>query len=164
MSVFAVGALALASLVLFMPAYTLAVSKYNTSEKHLVALEKKYGEAGQEKELIAQIRDINNKILLLLSGDATARLTLSQTITSILNIRGNAIKIFAFTYETIANQERIVLTGTANDRDGLANFVETLKRNPTFTNVTIPISSYVKSENIDFSIVIERNSKTPAKK
>ncbi|MFZ2303914.1 MAG: hypothetical protein WAV98_03980, partial [Minisyncoccia bacterium] len=80
-SVFAVGALALASLVLFMPAYTLAVSKYNTSEKHLVALEKKYGEAGQEKELIAQIRDINNKILLLLSGDATARLTLSQTIT-----------------------------------------------------------------------------------
>lgn len=163
-SFFAIGALAVASSVLFAPAYILAVSKHNSSEAQLAVLEEKYGGAGQEKELGVQIREINTKILLLLSGDTSARLTPSQAVESIISLKGNKIKISSFTYEAIASQERIVLTGTASDRDSLANFVETLKKDPTFTSATIPISSYVKSENIDFSIVIERKSKAPAKK
>ncbi len=163
-SFFAIGAIAAASLVLLAPAYILAVTKNNTVEEQLAVLEKKYGGAGQEKELSAQIREINNKILLLLSGDATDRLVPSQAVAKILSLKGSSIKIIAFTYETMANQERVVLTGTASDRDSLASFVETLKKDPTFTSATMPISSYVKSENIDFSIVIERKSKTPAKK
>ena len=163
-SFFGISALAVASSVLFAPAYILAVSKHNSSEAQLAELKKKYGGAEQEKELGAQIREINTKILLLLSGDTSERHTPSQAVASILSLKGNEIKISAFTYEAMASQERVVLTGTASDRDNLANFVEILKKDPTFTSVTMPISSYVKSENIDFSIVIERKSKVPSKK
>src|SRR3989344_3290884 len=131
-SFFAIGALSVASAVLFAPAYILAVSKHNSSEEQFAVLEKKYGGAEQEKELGAQIREINTKILLLLSGDTTARLTPSQAVANILGLKGNEIKIVAFTYEAMASQERIVLTGTASNRDSLANFVEILKKDPTY--------------------------------
>ncbi len=163
-SIFAVGALAIASAVLLFPAYMLAISKNNASNEQLSGLEKKYGDSSQEKELGAQIRDINTKILLLLSGETTDKLTPSQTVANIINLKGSDIKISSLMYETMTSQERVVLTGTASDRDSLALFVETLKKDPTFTSVSMPISSYVKSENIDFSIVIERKAKTPAKK
>lgn len=163
-SIFAIGAVAVAGAVLLVPAYLLAVSKHSASNDQLSALEKKYGDSAQEKDLGAQIREVNTKILLLLSGDTTDKLTPSQAVAKIISLKSSDIKISSLSYETTANQERIVLTGTARDRDSLANFVDTLKKDPTFTSVTMPISSYVKSENIDFSIVVERKSKTPAKK
>ena len=163
-SVFAVSSIAIASAVLLAPAYVLSISKYNAAEKQHAVLEGKYGGTGQEKDIGAQIRDINTRVLLLLSGDTTARLFPSQAVSKILSLKGNKIKIFSFSYETTENQERIVLTGTATNRDSLANFIETLKKDPTFTSVTLPISSYVKSENIDFSIVAERKAKSSAKK
>ena len=64
-SIFALGSLVLASLVLLAPSYILSVTKFNSAEKQLVTLEAKYGNAGQEKEIGAQIRDINTKISLL---------------------------------------------------------------------------------------------------
>lgn len=163
-SIFAIGAVAVAGAVLLVPAYLLAVSKHGASNDQLSALEKKYGDSAQEKELGAQIREVNTKILLLLSGGTTDKLTPSQAIANIISLKSSDIKISSLTYEATANQERIVLTGAASDRDSLAGFVETIKKNPTFTSVTMPISSYVKSENIDYSIVIERKPKTPAKK
>lgn len=163
-SIFAIGSLVLASIVLLAPSYLLASLKYNNAEKELAALEEKYGGAGKEKDVATQIRDINNKISLLSSDSTSTRLSPPQVIADILKIKGNAIKIYGFTYDATANQERIVLVGIAPDRDSLANFVETLKKDPTFTSVTLPISSYVKSINIDFSVVTERRPKLPTKK
>ena len=163
-SIFALGAVAVAGAVLLVPAYLLAVSKHSASNDQLSALEKKYGDSAQEKELGVQIRDVNTKILLLLSGDTTEKLTPSQAVANIISLKSSDIKMSSLSYEATAVQERIVLTGSASDRDSLAGFIETLKKDPTFTSVTMPISSYVKSENIDFAIVIERKFKTPAKK
>lgn len=163
-SVVAVGALVVASIVLLAPSYLLAVTKFTDAEKTLAALEEKYGTNSQEKDISVQIRDINNKISLLLSSGTNTQLSPSQTIAKILNIKGSAIKLYGITYDGTTVQERFVLTGTAASRDSLATFVEDLKKEPTFTSVTLPISSYVKSTNIDFSIVVERISKIPAKK
>lgn len=163
-SVSAVGVLALASLALLVPPYLLALSKFNAAGNQLAVLEAKYGDTKKEKEIAAQIRDINTKILLLLSGGTSTRLSPPQAILNILNIKGKAIKLYGFTYDSTANQERVVLTGTAADRDSLANFVEVLKNDSTFTSITLPISSYVKSENIDFSLVAERRPKASVKK
>jgi len=147
----------LASLVLLTPSYLLAVSKHNSTEKELAVLEEKYGRGGQEKDVGTQIRDINNKISILLDTKTSDRLSPSQAILNILEIKDSSIKIYGVTYDATTGQERIILTGTALDRDSLANFVETLKKDPTFANVTLPISSYVKSTNIDFSVILERN-------
>lgn len=162
-SVFAVGSLVLASLVLLAPSYLLAVSKHNSTQNELVVLEEKYSQGGHEKEVSVQIRDLNNKILILLGDSTNTRLSPPQIILNIIKTKGDAIKIQGFTYDTIADQERIILVGTARDRDSLAAFIETLKNDQAYTNVTLPISSYVKSTNIEFSIVLERGTSAKAK-
>lgn len=162
-SVFAVAALVFASLVLLAPSYLLAVSKYNNAKNELATLEEKYGGTGKEKDVATQIRDINNKIALLSGGDTGDRLSPPQVSIDILKTKSKAIKIYGFTYDATTNQERIVLTGIAANRDSMANFIETLKKDAMFTNVTLPISSYVKSTDIDFSVVLEHSHKTPKK-
>lgn len=163
-SIFVIGSLVLASLILLAPSYLLAVSKYNNTGKELATLEEKYSRGGQEKEVGVQIRDINNKISILLDSKTSERLLPPQAILNILEIKGDAVKIYGFNYDSMSGQERIILTGTAMNRESLANFIETLKKDSTFTNVALPISSYVKSANINFSVVLERNPNPPIEK
>lgn len=157
--IFAVGALVLASLVLLAPSYLLAVTKYNSISAELARVEAKQGSAAQEKDTNLQIISINKKIDLFLKGGVNATSSPSQMILNILNDKGTSIKIQGFTYDASVGLGRFVVIGSAIDRDSLAQFVERLKREPTFTKVDLPISSYVKSANIDFSIVIERGVK-----
>ena len=163
-SLFGLALLVLSSLVLLVPSYILAVTKHSSAENQLAKLEEVYGKGGQEKEITAQISDVNNKVKLLLGAEVGTRLLPSEEIGNILDIKVPAIKIAGLTYEIIGAQERITLTGTAADRDSLSSFFENLKKDPTFTSVSLPISSYVKSTNIDFSIVAERKPKTVPKK
>ncbi|MFZ2831907.1 MAG: PilN domain-containing protein [Minisyncoccia bacterium] len=161
---FGLAMLILASVVLLLPSYLLASAKYSSAENQFAKLEEVYGKGGQEKEITAQISDVNSKVKLLLGADVGTRLLPSEEIANILEIKVPAIKISGLTYEVIGAQERITMTGTALDRDSLATFFDNLKKDPTFTSVTLPISSYVKSVNIDFSIVAERKPKTVPKK
>lgn len=158
-AVFALAALVFSSLILLAPSYLLAISKYNSVSGELAMLESKQGHNSQEKDINTQISGINKKIDLFLKGGAGVTVAPSQAILSILNIKGSAIKIQGFTYDATGKQERFIVTGVALDRDSLAQFIENLKKEPTFTKVDLPISSYVKSANIDFSIVIERGVK-----
>lgn len=162
--VFAVAAWVFSSLVLLVPSYLLAVSKYNDVAQELSTLEQKSGIAGQEKSVNEQINETNKKINLFLSANINESTSPSQAIINILTIKGVAIKISGFTYDVNAGKERMVILGTATDRDSLAQFVDTLKKDPTFLSVDLPISSYVKSTNIDFSIVITRGTNAVIKK
>lgn len=158
-AIFAVSTLVLSSLVLLAPAYLLAVSKYNSISSELAVLESKQGRGVQEKDVNMQTNSINKKIDLFLNGGVSASSSPSQALLNILNIKGNTVKIQGFTYDANAGQGRFVVIGKAPDREVLARFVEELKKEPTFAKVDLPISSYVKSTNIDFSIVIERRAK-----
>ncbi|MBI5078210.1 MAG: hypothetical protein HZB11_02505 [Candidatus Yonathbacteria bacterium] len=158
-SVFAVAALVFSSLILLSTSYLLAVSKYNDAKTGLVALQEKDNRESQEKDVTARILAVNKNIDLFLKSDTTSTLMPSSVITKILDIKGSAVKIIGFTYDANAGQERIVVIGTALNRDSLARFVEALKKDPMFTSVDVPISSYVKSSNIDFSVVIVRKTK-----
>lgn len=164
-AVFAVAALTLASLILLVPSYMLAVSKYNFVAGELARLEQKQGGAGQEKEITAQIREINKKINLFMGDEKTARQTPSEVILGIIADKDPAVKIQSVLYDIKPDLERLVLSGRADDRDSLARFLETLKKDPSFSKVELPIGSYVKSTNIDFSLVLERTIKeAPPKK
>lgn len=155
-AVFTVSALILSSSILLAPSYLLAVSKYNSVSRELLALELEQGSTEREKEVNIQIRDENKKIDLFLKGGDDGWLSPSGVIWGIVGKKGDAIKIRGFMYEASANKERLVITGTADDREGMASFVGALKKEQTFTKVELPIQSYVKSSDIDFSVVVER--------
>lgn len=163
--VFAVAALVLASLILLVPSYMLAVSKYNFVAGELARLEQKQSGAGQEKEVSTQIKEINKKISLFLGNEKMVKQTPSEVVLGVIAAKEPAVKVQSILYDIKPDLERIVLAGKANDRDSLARFIETLKKDPSFSKVDLPIGSYVKSTNIDFTLVLERTVKvTPLKK
>jgi len=164
-AVFAVAALILASLILLIPSYMLAVSKYNFVADELARLEKKQSGAGQEKEVSTQIKEINKKISLFLGNEKAISRAPSEVILGIILIKEPAVKVTSILYDIKPDLERLVLSGKANDRDSLARFIETLKKDPSFSKVDLPIGSYVKSTNIDFTLVLEHAVKVaPLKK
>lgn len=158
-SVFAITALVFSSLILLIPSYLLAISKYNEAQNSLDELQKTTGQSGQEKDVNIQVLAVNKNVDLFLKGGSSKSLVPSLVIANILNGKGKDIKIIGFTYDVTAAQERIVITGMAANRDSLSQFIDTLKSDPSFTSVDLPISSYVKSINIDFSAVIIRIAK-----
>lgn len=163
--VFMLSFLVVASLVLLVSSYLLAVSKYNSTEKQLATIQEKYSDGRKGKDVTAQISEVNSQVALFLKNDAAGtELPPPKAIASVLSAKSATIKISGIMYDATVSQGRIVLTGVARDRESMAVFVETLKSNPLFTNVTLPISSYVKSENIDFSVVVEFRSKAPVAK
>lgn len=156
MGIFVIAALVLASLVLLIPSYMLAVSKFNSISDQLALQEAKQDLTGQEKNIDAQVRDVNKKVSIFLTGGGADRLSPPDVITRVISMRGSSIKIQGFDYDAAGGQERLAISGVAADRDSLAQFFDTLKKDSAFTSVDLPVSSYVKSANISFSIMATR--------
>ena len=148
------------NLVLLIPSYMLALSKHDLVAKEVADLETQQSSLKEAKEFDVQIKLVNKKIdNFLESGEKVSRLVPSEVLTKIMGVKGAMIKIQNITYDSSGKQERLVLSGKANNRDGLASFVEDLKKTQIFTSVELPISSYVKSVDIDFSVVLDRKLK-----
>ena len=151
--------LMIANLALFAPSYIMARSKKSIAETRI---ENTTGMSAEErvrveKETDESIKELNKK-LETFSGDVkamTAIIPPSQTINRILELKSSTIKIQGIVYEKTADRERFVITGKSTHRDNLAQFVEVLKKEPFFTKVELPLSSYVKSTDISFSLVLE---------
>jgi hypothetical protein len=77
----------------------------------------------------------------------------------IIELKTPKIKILGLTHDVALDRERFVVTGRSADRDGLALFVDTLKKDGLFDGVELPIASYVKSVDIEFSVTLERGGK-----
>lgn len=158
----ATALLLLASLILLSPVYLLTLSKYQFASEKFIKLESEQGRTEQEKEINTQINEVNKKTALFLKEDKGIAV-FSDIVMKIIETKGVAIKIQNIFFETSPGRERFVISGKADDRDNLASFVEYLKRDSFFTTVDIPISSYIKSEDIAFSVILERKS-LPLKK
>lgn len=152
---FAAVTLVGSSLILLSPSYVLAIIKANFIENEVARLESKVKRAAQEKEIDAQIKDINRKVDIYLKLGKSGRLHVSEIVAKIAAIRPDTIKIVSIVYDPGAG-ERVVLVGTARDRESLALFLEALRKDGTWGNINLPISSYVKSKDIGFSIVLDR--------
>lgn len=156
--VFLVASLVFANLVLLAPSYLLAISKYNSVSNELVNIEKKQKQSAGHKDINSEIREINKKVDLFIRKEPSPGYS-SQIVLNILKLKGGDVKIDGITYDASVGNGRIIVVGTALNRDSLARFIEILKKDQTFSKVELPISSYVKSTNIDFSVVLERSIK-----
>ena len=53
------------------------------------------------------------------------------------------------------------LKGTAASRQSLTSFIEMLKKDVAFRDVSLPISDLVKDRNIDFTVMIKLKGDKP---
>jgi hypothetical protein len=150
--------------VLLIPSYILAMTKYNFVRDQVTKLEASQARMGQQKEVDTEIKKVNKKVALFLGDEKNPSPVPSELIFKVIGMKNPTLRLSGILYDVTALRERLVISGQAASRDGLAQFVETLKKDKTFTLVDLPISSYVKSTNIDFSLVIEHSLKPIGKK
>ena len=160
--------LVLANLALLTPAYFNALAKEAEAEARIAnATGKSVEETAKEEQVVnATITDLTKKVNLFLgtSTSTATRFVPSEVFESILKNKTSSIKIYSISYDATLDREQLVVTGRSLDRDSLAQFIESLKKSGLFTAVDLPIQSYVKSTNIEFSVTLTRALKTSAKK
>lgn len=161
--------LILSSLALLIPSYVRALSQESTAEARLARVESGAKKATAlvpgEQDPSARLAKLDEKAELFLRAKKASGISSIPTegIQEVIELKPASLKISSITYDKAAGREKFIVSGIALHRDDLARFVEDLKKNTSFTKVELPISSYVKSTNISFSIVLERAMATSGK-
>lgn len=94
--------------------------------------------------------------------------SVSNYAVSVKNAKGSYVTLNSLSYEyrlpgkkekaEIATSSfyynKIALSGKASDRNTLQGFIQSLKNDPRFSKVESPISNFIASKDIDFSLIL----------
>jgi Tfp pilus assembly protein PilN len=151
MFVFALGVISVVALI---PAYLLSTIKLNEVNDELVRV--KGSVAFQESDNLNKILiDTNAK---LASVKATKdQVYVADLIKNVISKQDLNIRINGIMYKrgSAGAMSVITLAGIAHNREQLSSFVQDLRSLPLFTSVNLPVSSFAKDKNAEFSIQIQ---------
>lgn len=85
---------------------------------------------------------------------------IESTLNKIISLKGQVkIKSFKYTYlnKPDSKSTNIEISGTAVNREALLDFKQKLESEKTFSNIVLPVSSFVKVDNIEFNIRLLSN-------
>jgi hypothetical protein len=140
------------SAIFIIPAYFMSYSRYSEVTTMKKALDKEIQE--NESESTAQsIKDITASLqaLQMFEGKNSV-LFLIKKVTA---AKPRGVRVNRISYlPGEAGSTAIDIAGTADTRQNLVNFSDKLKKDKSFTSVTVPLSSFAKERNIDFSMKI----------
>ncbi len=150
-SLFALSLLFAFSIILLIPSYILSSEKYNNVFKQLVAEKKKIFTLADGKDPIKITKDVNNKLSILKKANTSLPAPYHVTVT-IIKHKPKGIFIKSILYDKNGNEEKITVSGISENRETLLLFLKSMESETEFSSVELPISSFVKGENIDFSL------------
>lgn len=104
------------------------------------------------------IKRIKSDVRIVLSGkeDVFA----GDVFDTVLSQVSSGILIHNLQYEKNGKQGiKVVVAGVAETRDGLLVFAKSLEDTPLFTRVEVPVSTFTKEKNIEFSLTLTENKK-----
>lgn len=143
--------------VAFLPAY------FYFSLKDKIALQKKETISAlpvptPDKETEGIIKDMNFKMTLIEKTEGEKYSVLDMMINQVIASKLPDIKINQFYFNiTEEGKKAVEIRGEAPNRERLLMFRNSLEQNKTFAVVDLPISNFVKGQNIDFSINLIAN-------
>lgn len=145
--------LALLASVLLLPSYMLSLSKEVSLEERLAVMNKENPDVSLV-DLNTFIDKINST-LALFNTNLISRNISHDVIYPVLDARTSNIKInqILFAEHGEAGAE-LDLHGVAQDRESLQAFKLALEKTGKYQTVDVPISSFVKKTNINFTITI----------
>ena len=103
--------------------------------------------------LASTIADINKRLAVFPNKVVPSPL-LAQFVDPVLKVKTDAVHITNFTYTQDPKRavDNIQVSGTTNSRADLLSFADKIKAVDGFTNVTVPIASFIKDSNVTFTI------------
>lgn len=111
-------------------------------------------EAAEEKEVGARLAQLEADVTHLnrLSSQPTASGALRAVLT--VSREGISLDSFAYTPNTTAGENSLVLSGTATTRDALRRYNLALSALPFVSKSDLPISAYAKETELPFTITL----------
>ncbi len=136
---------------LFFPSMFFSEYRSQTITNQLKTIEQ--ANPTSSKDAIALIRNINATVKAL--SDQMAYVPMSDIIQKTISLKNNDIKILGISISVGAdNTKNITITGFASTRDSLTLYNQNLRANPDFSAVTLPISTFIKDTNINFTMTL----------
>lgn len=137
--------------ILLLPAYFF-VALQNEEVQRVRIIEEQAEAAAGIKEVERKVRDINQRTDVILAREKKKR-DISPFIGEVLSKITSGTSLFFVNYNAASGQA--VLTGFAETRHALLNFIADLKKNPRIKNVVSPVGNIIKESAINFSLTLE---------
>ena len=111
----------------------------------------------EEKELNSALSEANLKLIAL--RPPKSDVDVATLLRSIILVKGSGVRLIGFLYTPASGttKSKISIQGVAKSREDLAQFVDALKKDSQFTNTDLPVSSFTKNQNAEFTIDITGN-------
>ena len=142
------------AIISLVPSYLEASSKRDIAI-HALETQKNVILPEIDRNALATIEDLNKKLTLIENINKDKFLVSEKVINELILRKMLEIKINQISYQVTPNKERLIkIHGNASSREKLLAFRQLLEQDPFFTNVNLPISSFIKGSNIVFDLTL----------
>jgi len=136
--------------VFLAPAFILSEIRNQSISGQLDMIKK--DSSDQTEETINNVKKIN-EIVKVLSLEVKTQAQVSDLLNTVIKLKSDNIKISSFSSEYDSTQLlKINLKGFSKTRDSVTRYVKDIKNLNLFSSVDLPVSSLIKSSDIDFVI------------
>ena len=146
-----VSAVATATLL---PAYLSSIAKKGSAEA-ILELQKAEPVPTFDEETHKSVTDLNYKLQLVESAQKNRFSVSESVLQAVIGKKQRGIRITQIAYEVDTKKGTILrVRGTAASREALLQFRQAFERDAAFQGVALPISNFVKGENIEFNLTL----------
>ena len=139
------------SIVAIFPSYVLSSSRVAEAEGTISTM-KNSSIFKEEADLSASLAQSNLKLVALRPSKSEP--DVAALFQSVIALKGDSIRLtgFMFSPSSGSTQSKLSIQGVARSRSDLQTFVDVLKKDKDFSAVYLPVSSFTKDQNADFTI------------
>ncbi|TAJ13983.1 hypothetical protein EPO56_02580 [Patescibacteria group bacterium] len=156
---FVLAFVCLAGAVLLIPSYIVAKEK---AENAVLKLQEANMQANKEVPIKNDIELGLLKERISILQEHNRQSAIPYVLSRALDGRPSNVHITSLTFIFKGDGEgSVTLAGKADSRNALISFAENLKKESAFAGATVPVSDLVQETNIQFSLPLQFNLKTP---
>lgn len=152
-ALFMLSAVVAVAIVAMLPAYLLSSVKKSSTEVRLAGSVDPNGPEDTELQKLSQ--DLRSKLILVEHAETDKYLVSAKVIREILLRKSPGMKITEISFEKSPDEsKKASVRGTAGSREELLRFRQALEESLVFEKVDLPISSFVRGTDIQFTLTL----------
>lgn len=146
-------------LISLLPVYIYLKNRHTQTQDFYLNLSKN-DDFNQLKNTYEAVNESNER-LKIFPNEMPKNGHIEEGLNKITELKGSQIKIRSFRYLNLTKPDpkstNIEISGVAVNRNALLEFKQKLESEKSFSNIILPISSFVKVNNIEFNIKLRLN-------
>lgn len=140
--------------VLLIPSYLIVSARLSSAQNQIGMVNKSEGFVIDQTMKVV-VDDLSKKISVFPDTFSATSTTVGTFFSSIAKVKTNGIYITNVNFIKKSSDDiKVQITGKSDSRNTLYAFSQNLEASEHFSNVVVPVSSFVKGKNTDFLITV----------